>query len=52
MVIPDGLGQAALVPSPSCGTTDLAGAYEACEAARRELACVKTGKTGAGPLTS
>lgn len=39
MVIPDGLGQAVLVPSPSCGMADLADPYEACEAARRELAC-------------
>lgn len=29
----------ALIPSPSCGLTDLADAYEVCEAARRELAC-------------
>ena len=39
MLVPDGLGQAARVPSPSCGITDLAGAYEVPEAARRELAC-------------
>ncbi|MGH3247758.1 MAG: hypothetical protein ACRDOI_16375 [Trebonia sp.] len=39
MLVPDGLGQAALVPSPSCGITDLAGAYEVPEAARRELSC-------------
>jgi hypothetical protein len=28
-----------LVPSPSCGITDLAQAYEVPEAARRELEC-------------
>ena len=39
MVVPDGLAQAARVPSPSCGITDLADAYEVPEAARRELAC-------------
>jgi hypothetical protein len=39
MVVPDGLGQAARVPSPSCGITDLALGYEVPEAARRELSC-------------
>src|ERR1700689_2272719 len=39
MLVPDGLGQAARVPSPSCGITDLAGTYEVPEAARRELSC-------------
>jgi hypothetical protein len=39
MMVPGGLGQTALVPSPSCGMTDLADAYEIPEAARRALAC-------------
>jgi hypothetical protein len=39
MMVPGGLAQTALVPSPSCGITDLAGAYEVPEAARRELSC-------------
>lgn len=39
MLVPDGLAQAALVPSPSCGITDLADSYEVPEAARRELTC-------------
>jgi hypothetical protein len=39
MAVPGGLGQAVLVPSPSCGLSDLADAYEVPEAARRELAC-------------
>jgi hypothetical protein len=39
MLVPDGLGQAARVPSPSCGITDLALVYEVPEAARRELSC-------------
>jgi hypothetical protein len=39
MMVPDGLPQAALVPSPSCGLADLAVVCEVPEAARRELAC-------------
>lgn len=38
MAVPDGLGQAARIPSLSCGMTDLADAYEVPEAARRQLA--------------
>jgi hypothetical protein len=39
MMVPGGLGQAVLVPSPLCGITDLAIVYEVPEAARRELSC-------------
>jgi hypothetical protein len=39
MVVPEDLAQAVLVPSPPCGVTDLADAWEVPEAARRELTC-------------
>jgi hypothetical protein len=39
MAVPEGLARAVVVPSPSCGLSDLADAYEVPEAARRELAC-------------
>jgi len=38
-MVPGGLARAVPIPSPSCGLTDLADAYEVPEAARRELAC-------------
>jgi hypothetical protein len=39
MEVPGGLAAAALIPSCSCGVTDLADLYEVPGAVRRELAC-------------